>query len=136
MYVSIIIVVGGMIYLGAFAPDAWMIDDFTAIVPLSLNLVFHALVPLVLNPSLMVSSSPKSLGDDKISPLTHSSGLQLLDLIQPLSGMTHTLICNQHRLIHTRDERSFTFVIMKIYSSFLSQVFNTYMSRSRSLRVA
>jgi hypothetical protein len=112
MYVSIIIVVGGMIYLGAFAPDAWMIDDFTAIVPLSLNLVFHALVPLVLNPSLMVSSSPKSLGDDKISPLTHSSGLQLLDLIQPLSGMTHTLICNQHRLIHTRDERSFTFVIM------------------------
>jgi hypothetical protein len=124
MYVSIIIVVGGMIYLGAFAPDAWMIDDFTAIVPLSLNLVFHALVPLVLNPSLMVGPSQKPLEDDKISSLTHSSGLQLLDLIQPLLGMTHTLICNQHRLIHTRDERSFTFVIMKLCSSFLSQMFS------------
>ncbi|GAB7332674.1 hypothetical protein MBLNU13_g04427t1 [Cladosporium sp. NU13] len=54
MYICIIIVVGGMIYLGAFAPADWRINDFTAIVPLSLNLVFHALVPLVLNPSLMV----------------------------------------------------------------------------------
>ena len=54
MYLCEIIIVGGMIYLGAFAPPAWRIDDFTAIVPLSLNLVFHALVPLVLNPSLMV----------------------------------------------------------------------------------
>jgi hypothetical protein len=56
MYAFLTVVVGGMIYLGAFAPPDWRIDDFTAIVPLSLNLVFHFLVPLVLNPSLMVFS--------------------------------------------------------------------------------
>lgn len=54
MYLFIAICVGGMIYLGAFAPPDWAITDFTAIVPLALNLTFHALVPLVLNPSLMV----------------------------------------------------------------------------------
>jgi hypothetical protein len=54
MYLIIALLVGGMIYLGAFAPSDWEIKDFTAIVPLALNLSFHALLPLVLNPSLMV----------------------------------------------------------------------------------
>ncbi|KAM0714475.1 hypothetical protein Q7P37_010262 [Cladosporium fusiforme] len=54
MYLFILLVVGGMVYLGAFAHPDWQINDFTAIVPLSLNLVFHAITPLVLNPSLMV----------------------------------------------------------------------------------
>lgn len=54
MYLLIIILVGGMIYLGAFAPDDWAIKDFTVIIPLAFTLGFHALVPLVLNPSLMV----------------------------------------------------------------------------------
>lgn len=54
MYLCITLVVGGMIYLGAFAPPDWAIADFTPIVPLALNLAFHALVPFVLNPSLMV----------------------------------------------------------------------------------
>ena len=54
MYLCITLVVGGMIYLGAFAPPDWAIVDFTPIVPLALNLAFHALVPFVLNPSLMV----------------------------------------------------------------------------------
>ncbi|KAF4985431.1 hypothetical protein FDECE_16561, partial [Fusarium decemcellulare] len=54
MYLFIVAVIGGMIYLSCFADLDWEIKDFTAIVPLSLNLAFHALVPLVLNPSLMV----------------------------------------------------------------------------------
>jgi cellulose synthase/poly-beta-1,6-N-acetylglucosamine synthase-like glycosyltransferase len=54
MYLTVFIVVGGVIYLGVFADPDWAITDFTAIVPLALNLGFHALVPLVLNPSLMV----------------------------------------------------------------------------------
>ncbi|KYK58723.1 hypothetical protein DCS_05740 [Drechmeria coniospora] len=54
MYLIITLLVGAMIYLGAFAPPDWAITDFSAIVPLALNLSFHALVPLVLNPSLMV----------------------------------------------------------------------------------
>ncbi|KAM3450030.1 hypothetical protein MY3296_006427 [Beauveria thailandica] len=54
MYVFITLMVGAMIYLGVFASSDWAITDFSAIVPLALNLSFHALVPFVLNPSLMV----------------------------------------------------------------------------------
>lgn len=54
MYVFIALMVGAMIYLGVFASPDWAIRDFSAIVPLALNLTFHAIVPFVLNPSLMV----------------------------------------------------------------------------------
>ena len=54
MYLFLILVSGGMIYLGQFAPRGWLIQDFTAIVPLAVNIVSHALTPFVLNPSLMV----------------------------------------------------------------------------------
>jgi hypothetical protein len=54
MYVFVFLIVGGMIYLGAFAHPDWAITDYAAIVPLAINLAFHALTPLVLNPSLMV----------------------------------------------------------------------------------
>lgn len=54
MYLILLLLVGGMVYLGAFAPPDWAIDDFTVIVPLSINVGLHALVPLVLNPSLMI----------------------------------------------------------------------------------
>ncbi|KAF7556470.1 hypothetical protein G7Z17_g1393 [Cylindrodendrum hubeiense] len=54
MYLCIILIVGGMVYLGSFADPDWAIQDFTAILPLALNLGFHAFAPLVLNPSLMV----------------------------------------------------------------------------------
>jgi hypothetical protein len=99
MYLFIIIVVGGMIYLGAFAPPAWRIDDFTAIVPLSLNLVFHSLVPLVLNPSLMVRFALDALNENISSQLTHFPGLQLLSLIRSALSTTHRLIRNRNRRI-------------------------------------
>ncbi|KAK0636223.1 putative glycosyltransferase family 2 protein [Bombardia bombarda] len=54
MYIFLILVAGGMIYLGKYAPRGWLIQDFTAIVPLAVNLVSHALTPIVLNPGLMV----------------------------------------------------------------------------------
>ncbi|EQL03458.1 hypothetical protein OCS_00843 [Ophiocordyceps sinensis CO18] len=54
MYLTIFLVVGAMVYLGAFAPPDWAISDFSVVIPLAINLGFHALVPLVLNPSLMV----------------------------------------------------------------------------------
>lgn len=54
MYLILLLLVGGMVYLGAFAPPDWAIDDFTVIVPLAINVGLHALVPLVLNPSLMI----------------------------------------------------------------------------------
>ncbi|KAK2594926.1 hypothetical protein QQS21_007374 [Conoideocrella luteorostrata] len=54
MYLIIVLLVATVVYLGAFAPPDWAITDFTVIVPMALNLGFHALVPLVLNPSLMI----------------------------------------------------------------------------------
>jgi hypothetical protein len=54
MYACLVLLSGGMIYLALYAPAGWEINDFTAIVPLAMNIIFHALVPIVLNPSLMV----------------------------------------------------------------------------------
>ena len=56
MYVFALIVMGGMVYLGCFAPPGWRIDKVTAIVPLAIMLADHVLLPFVLNPSLMVLS--------------------------------------------------------------------------------
>jgi len=56
MYLFIVAIVGGMIYLGCFAPRGWDINGATAIVPLAVTLGSHALVPFVLNPSLMIFS--------------------------------------------------------------------------------
>lgn len=46
MYVIIVILIGGMIYLGAFAPYSWYIRDFSAIVPLANQVGCHALLPV------------------------------------------------------------------------------------------
>ncbi|KAF2430582.1 hypothetical protein EJ08DRAFT_238409 [Tothia fuscella] len=56
MYIIIFFVIAGMIYLGCFAPRGWEIQGVTAIVPLAVTLVSHALMPFLLNPSLMVMS--------------------------------------------------------------------------------
>ncbi|BFZ64387.1 hypothetical protein YB2330_005530 [Saitoella coloradoensis] len=42
-----------MIYLAFFAPYKWRIDTVIVVLPLMWQLVFHALLPIVLNPSLM-----------------------------------------------------------------------------------
>jgi hypothetical protein len=45
---------GGMIYLAIAAPFSWRISFFTAIWPLATILVSHFLLPIALNPSLML----------------------------------------------------------------------------------
>ncbi|KAF3283186.1 hypothetical protein TWF970_001165 [Orbilia oligospora] len=52
MYLVMFALTGGMIYLGTAAPREWSIRDYTAITPLSFNIVCHCLLPLVLNPDL------------------------------------------------------------------------------------
>jgi hypothetical protein len=47
-YAFIIPVTGGMIYLACFAPKAWEITDFTAIVPIANQIGCHALLPFAL----------------------------------------------------------------------------------------
>jgi hypothetical protein len=54
MYLTIFPLVGAMIYLGVFAPYGWEIKDVTAVVPLAVMIVSHALLPFVLNPSIMI----------------------------------------------------------------------------------
>ena len=48
MYAFIIPVTGGMIYLACFAPRAWTITDFAAIVPIANQIGCHALLPFAL----------------------------------------------------------------------------------------
>ncbi|KAH8657166.1 glycosyl transferase family group 2-domain-containing protein [Tricladium varicosporioides] len=48
MYLVILPITGGMIYLGAFAPRGYTITDFTAIVPLANQIGCHALLPFLL----------------------------------------------------------------------------------------
>lgn len=55
MYAILLPIAGGMVYLGAgFAPRECQIDQVAAIVPLSVTIGAHALLPVVMNPSLMV----------------------------------------------------------------------------------
>lgn len=54
MYLIMIPFVGGMIYLGCFAPHGWRISEVVAVVPMAVTLGCHLLLPLFLNPSLMV----------------------------------------------------------------------------------
>jgi hypothetical protein len=54
MYAVLIIVTGGMIYLGCFAPRGWDISGYTAVVPLAVSVVSHAILPFALNPSVMI----------------------------------------------------------------------------------
>jgi hypothetical protein len=44
----------GMVVLALFVPDFWRIDQFFAIYPLATVIVSHFMLPIVLNPSLML----------------------------------------------------------------------------------
>jgi hypothetical protein len=46
MYLFLIPVAGGMIYLALYAPRGWRITDFAAIVPLANQIGCHALLPV------------------------------------------------------------------------------------------
>ena len=46
MYLCMLILIGGMIYLARFAPPGWTITEFTAIVPLAIGISAHCLLPV------------------------------------------------------------------------------------------
>jgi hypothetical protein len=48
MYMFLVPIIGGMIYLAQFAPRGWLISDFAAIVPLANQVGCHALLPFAL----------------------------------------------------------------------------------------
>ncbi|KAF2738394.1 hypothetical protein EJ04DRAFT_486221 [Polyplosphaeria fusca] len=48
MYMFLVPIIGGMIYLAIVAPRGWMISDFAAIVPLANQVGCHALLPFAL----------------------------------------------------------------------------------------
>jgi cellulose synthase/poly-beta-1,6-N-acetylglucosamine synthase-like glycosyltransferase len=48
------VMIGVMVYLTEFAPPLWQINEFIAIVPLSATVFSHFLMPIALNPSLML----------------------------------------------------------------------------------
>ena len=48
MYLTLFIMIGGLIYLARFAPYGWTIKDFSAIVPLANQIGCHALLPFAL----------------------------------------------------------------------------------------
>ena len=54
MFAFCTVLVGGMIYLAMFAPVFWRITEFTAIFPLSAVVFTHVMLPIALNPSLML----------------------------------------------------------------------------------
>lgn len=41
------ILLTAMIYLGLYAPRGWVIQDFTVILPLGLQVAGHALLPII-----------------------------------------------------------------------------------------
>jgi hypothetical protein len=54
LFATMFLCIGMMIYLGCYAPRGWEIKGVTAVVPLAMTVISHILMPLVLNPSLMV----------------------------------------------------------------------------------
>lgn len=54
MYAVMLPLICGMIYLGCFAPSGWEITLMTAVVPLAIGVSMHSLLPILLNPSLMI----------------------------------------------------------------------------------
>ena len=64
MYLVMIPLAGGVIYMAFFAPLAWRITTPVAIVPMALMIVCHCSLPFVLNPHI-VSAVDQYAVDDK-----------------------------------------------------------------------
>ena len=54
MFTFCLLMIAGMIYVSRFAPPFWRINEFTAIFPLSMVIFTHVMLPIGLNPSLML----------------------------------------------------------------------------------
>jgi hypothetical protein len=100
MYMFIMPIVGGMIYLAIYAPRGWLIADFAAIVPLANQIGCHALLPVSLPhssslPSLFILltfilSSP-SVSSKPSSSSSPVSSVYLLFNTPPRAATPHSL---------------------------------------------
>lgn len=54
MYAILLPLTGAMIYFGNFAPRGYEIKELAPVIPMTVTITSHALLPLLLNPSLMV----------------------------------------------------------------------------------
>ncbi|KAL5119775.1 hypothetical protein ACEQ8H_002381 [Pleosporales sp. CAS-2024a] len=54
MYLFMIAMMAAMIYLAKFAPHGWEINGLTSVLPWSVTVIMHCLLPIALNPSLTV----------------------------------------------------------------------------------
>ena len=48
MYLIVLLLTGGLIYVALYAPRAWIITDFTIILPVANQLGCHILLPIAL----------------------------------------------------------------------------------------
>ena len=55
MYMVMIPMAGGMIYMAFFAPIAWRITEPIAVVPMALMIVCHCSLPFALNPYIITA---------------------------------------------------------------------------------
>jgi len=55
MYLVMIPMAGGMIYMAFFAPIAWRITEAVAVVPLALMIICHCALPFALNPFIITA---------------------------------------------------------------------------------
>jgi hypothetical protein len=54
MWALMFSILGGMIYLGCFAPHGWSNTGATSIVPMAFTVAMHILFPIVMNPVVML----------------------------------------------------------------------------------
>jgi len=57
MYLFLLPLVGGMIYLALYAPRGWLISDFAAIVPLANQVGCHALLPVRISQHIFINDA-------------------------------------------------------------------------------
>ena len=54
MWVLMFSIMGGIIYLGCFAPNGWRNTGATSIVPFAMTLGMHILFPVVMDPVIVL----------------------------------------------------------------------------------
>lgn len=47
VFLYALVVIGGMIYCGIYAPRGWIIQDFSVIIPLAIQVSGHVLLPII-----------------------------------------------------------------------------------------
>jgi hypothetical protein len=67
MYLVMIPLAGGLIYMAFFAPIAWRITEPIAVVPMALMIVCHCALPFALNPYIITAVDEYKVEDRKLA---------------------------------------------------------------------